>query len=546
MSHPALQPIRADLEHDERAAAMRQAQLLAELAGAFGLFGLRITLDQGEQWTGEQSAERAYCADQAGLVFPANDSASAARPSFPELRARGAHLEPRRAMHLIQAIDWLFVGLAAECAARWGAGLSLVEMPVGQLAAFFGSACALKVGLWLTDSYRQSPAHPERGIGGLALGAILGIVAANAFAPDARAAAALAALVPLTAMTLAGLHAALGVWIGAAHRAGLFAENLVLVGANEAARRMVTRAAAHGEARILAIVDDRRARAPAAIADTPVPGDIDDLIAWEGLPYVDRIVVTVTQKAEGRVREIIQKLAVIPNRVDLLLDYDAHSVRGRRVERLTGSPLACVSGCPRRGSRAIVKRAQDLVLGGVLLALLVLPMGAIAAAIKLDSSGPALYRQRRYGYNNRVISVLKFRTLRHQPGAPHKQVRTNDPRITRIGAFLRRTGLDDLPLLFNVLKGDMSLVGPRPHAVGMRTANRELRHITADYAHRHRVKPGIVSWAQVNGAGGALRTFASVRQCVRLDLEYASRASIWLDLRIIWRGALSIGRAAAR
>ena len=133
-------------------------------------------------------------------------------------------------------------------------------------------------------------------------------------------------------------------------------------------------------------------------------------------------------------------------------------------------------------------------------------MLAIAVAVKLDSRGPVLYRQRRHGFNNRVITVLKFRTMRHEPDATLQQVRKDDPRVTRIGRFLRRTSLDELPQLINVLQGEMSLVGPRPHAIGMKTAERELSHIVAEYAHRHRVKPGITGWAQVNGSRGPLET----------------------------------------
>jgi lipopolysaccharide/colanic/teichoic acid biosynthesis glycosyltransferase len=164
-------------------------------------------------------------------------------------------------------------------------------------------------------------------------------------------------------------------------------------------------------------------------------------------------------------------------------------------------------------------------------------MLAIAVAVKLDSSGPVLYRQRRHGFNNRVITILKFRTMRHDPGAPLRQVVQDDPRVTRIGRLLRLTSLDELPQLINVLRGEMSLVGPRPHAVGMKAAERELDDIIAEYAHRHRVKPGITGWAQINGSRGPVDTPAAVRKRVRMDLEYVSRASLWFDLQILARTA---------
>ena len=262
---------------------------------------------------------------------------------------------------------------------------------------------------------------------------------------------------------------------------------------------------------------------------------LGDLLAWEGLPHVDRIVITVTQKAEARVRAMIERLRIAPNRVDLLLVDQTESVRGKRIERLSGAAVACVSGRPRNMGRALLKRLQDLVVGAGLLATFALPMLAIAIAVKCDSRGPVIYRQRRHGFNNRTITVLKFRTMRHDPGAPMRQVTSNDPRVTRIGAFLRRTSLDELPQLFNVLGGSMSLVGPRPHAVGMKAADRELTHIVAEYAHRHRVKPGITGWAQVNGSRGPVETPAALRCRVKFDLAYVSQASLWLDLQVLAR-----------
>jgi len=212
-------------------------------------------------------------------------------------------------------------------------------------------------------------------------------------------------------------------------------------------------------------------------------------------------------------------------------------VRGRGANRFAGSALACVSGRPHSHTRALIKRTEDLVLGALLLAVFALPMLFIAIAVKADSRGPVFYRQRRHGFNNRVITLYKFRSMRHDPDAPLQQVRANDPRITRIGRFLRRTSLDELPQLFNVLKGDMSLVGPRPHAIGMKAAERDLQDIAAEYAHRHRVKPGITGWAQVNGSRGPVETPAALRRRVRYDLEYVARASFWFDLQILARTA---------
>jgi len=553
MSYAASQRAGADLAQIDPAGAAQaraeaarseptlagEAARLTELAAEFSLFGLSIVLDDALIW--QDSADAAYRAPEPPDAAPANDAGPEPAPAFafPDLNHRGVHLPASAPMRLIQAVDWVIVLAAAQFAALWGAGQSLFDLPIGAALGFLAAALSLKAGLWLTEAYRVAPARmrPERGVGGLALGAILGLLVANVAAPDARGAAALAATLPVAAMILGGLHAAFAVWTRAAHRAGAFAETVVLVGATGAAQRLVQRAAKSGEMRVVAVADDRLSRAPHRVGAAPVGGALEDLLAWEGLPHVDRIIITVTQKAETRVRDIIAKLRLVPNRVDLLLDYETQSVRGRGVERLGAAALACVSGRPHNGRRALVKRAQDLVIGAGLLAAFSLPMLLIAAAIKLDSKGPVLFRQRRHGFNNRVITILKFRSMRHDPDAPLAQVCANDPRVTRVGAFLRRTSLDELPQLFNVLKGEMSLVGPRPHAVGMKAAERELHHIVAEYAHRHRVKPGITGWAQINGSRGPIETPAAVRRRLKLDLEYVSRASLWLDLQILARTA---------
>lgn len=537
MSQPALQLAGADLEQVDQplTAEAREAAWLADMAASFCVFGLRITLDEADAFG--PSAEEAYEAAPEAPPAPANDVAP--RFAFPDLSQRGLHLPAWAPTRLMQAVDWLVVVLVAELAALWGAGADLTSLSIGQASGFIFTALALKVGLWITDAYKVSPARmkAERTLGGLALGVIAGVLAAAVLAPDARGAAALSTLLPFAAMLLAGVHAALAIWTRAAHAKGAFAETIVLIGATDAAQRMAARAAKSGEARIVAVVDDRLARSPAVIGDAPIGGDIEALLAWEGLPHVDRIVITVSQKAEARVQTMIERLRVVPNRVDLLLDYQTQSVRGRGAERFGGAAVACVSGRPHNHTRALLKRAQDIVISSALLLVFALPMALIALAVKLDSRGPVLYRQRRHGFNNRAITILKFRTMRHDPSAPLQQVCANDPRITRLGAFLRRTSLDELPQLWTVLKGDMSLVGPRPHAIGMKAADRELSHIVAEYAHRHRVKPGLTGWAQINGSRGPVDTAKALRQRVRYDLEYVSRASLWLDLQILVRTA---------
>ncbi|HTX49719.1 MAG TPA: sugar transferase, partial [Caulobacteraceae bacterium] len=186
--------------------------------------------------------------------------------------------------------------------------------------------------------------------------------------------------------------------------------------------------------------------------------------------------------------------------------------------------------------RALVKRIADLVIGVLALVALAPLMIAIAIAIKLDSPGPVFFRQRRHGFNSEEILVWKFRTMRKGSGeGPIQQVTKGDPRVTRVGRILRPLSLDELPQLFNVLTGEMSLVGPRPHAVGMKTGETVSAKLVAEYAHRHRMKPGITGWAAVNGSRGPVDTAELVRRRVALDIEYIERQSLLLDLMIMVR-----------
>jgi polysaccharide biosynthesis protein PslA len=162
---------------------------------------------------------------------------------------------------------------------------------------------------------------------------------------------------------------------------------------------------------------------------------------------------------------------------------------------------------------------------------------ALAIAIKLDSKGPVLFRQNRYGFGDRVIGVYKFRTM-SAASADYNGVLChlqNDPRVTRVGHFLRRWSLDELPQLLNVLRGEMSLVGPRPHAISMQVEDRANHDIIPDYALRHHMKPGITGWAQVNGYHGPVATEESLRARVRYDLDYINNWSLWFDLQILLR-----------
>jgi Undecaprenyl-phosphate glucose phosphotransferase len=216
------------------------------------------------------------------------------------------------------------------------------------------------------------------------------------------------------------------------------------------------------------------------------------------------------------------------------LELDLRLVRSRV---LRGLPVISVSERPLIGWKGVAKRVEDCVLAGAALILFAPLMAVIALLISFDSPGPVLFRQRRHGFNNSPITVLKFRTMYHDPTPDPavRQARPNDPRVTRLGSFLRRTSLDELPQLINVLRGDMSLVGPRPHAI---PHDEKYAALIDNYLARHRVRPGITGLAQVNGYRGETDTVEKMRKRIEHDLKYIEEWSLLLDLSVLFRTLL--------
>jgi exopolysaccharide biosynthesis polyprenyl glycosylphosphotransferase len=190
---------------------------------------------------------------------------------------------------------------------------------------------------------------------------------------------------------------------------------------------------------------------------------------------------------------------------------------------------------PLKDWRAAKKFAFDIVIGSFLFVVLSPFLALIALAIRLDSPGPVLFRQPRLGFNNRLFTCYKFRSMHHGMTdlMGDRQATRGDPRVTRLGKWLRALSLDELPQLFNVLKGNMSLVGPRPHPPNTKAADKLFTDVIAKYAFRHRVKPGITGWAQVNGWRGETKTVEQIENRVACDLAYIENWSVWFDLRIM-------------
>jgi Undecaprenyl-phosphate glucose phosphotransferase len=342
-------------------------------------------------------------------------------------------------------------------------------------------------------------------------------------------------------ITLAALHAAWWTLVRRWRTAGRLTPNVVIVGATSHAQRLIDEAMQRRGVNVLGVFDDRMARVPQQIFGVPVLGDTDALLTHRITPFVDRIVVAVDPSARSRVREITDRLAALPNEVVLMVD-DEQGGRSDALDRLADAPLAPLDVESDPDRRAFAKRLQDIVLGGLTIVVLAPVLAVIALIVRVDSPGPVFFRQRRHGFNNEEIVVWKFRSMRDdaRDERAERQVTADDDRVTKVGRILRKTSLDELPQLLNVLRGEMSLVGPRPHAIGMKTGDTEAAQLVSDYAKRHRMKPGMTGLAAVRGSRGPLHTAAEVRHRVALDIEYIERQTFWLDVVILARTIPSV------
>lgn len=259
---------------------------------------------------------------------------------------------------------------------------------------------------------------------------------------------------------------------------------------------------------------------------------IDRLIELGQKGQIDEIYVAVAL-TNGQTLQTLERISLLPVNVWLAVDELSSSIRVRDVMRINNLSLFGIRQKPVRDWGFVVKLAEDYILGLFALLLFAPVMALIALAIKLESRGPVLFRQRRHGYNHRVFQVYKFRTMTvMEDGDTVTQASARDMRVTRVGRFLRMTSLDELPQLFNVILGDMSLVGPRPHAL---VHNFHYQGLMGEYARRHNIKPGITGWAQINGYRGPTEDVGSMYMRVRYDLDYLENWSLWWDLEIILR-----------
>ncbi|WBU27951.1 undecaprenyl-phosphate glucose phosphotransferase [Rhodopseudomonas palustris] len=317
----------------------------------------------------------------------------------------------------------------------------------------------------------------------------------------------------------------------------------VIVGADANGAKLIEALKAeHADAsdiRILGVFDDRNdARSQSTCAGVPKLGKVDDIPEFARRTRVDLVLFALPISAETRILDMLKKLWVLP--VDIRLSAHTNKLRFRpRAYSYVGKvPTLDVFEAPITDWDQVIKQVFDRVVGGFILLLAAPVMALVALAIKLDSPGPVLFRQKRFGFNNERIDVLKFRSMYHDQADPtaSKVVTRNDPRVTRVGRFIRRTSLDELPQLFNVVfKGNLSLVGPRPHAVQGKLQSQLFDEAVDGYFARHRVKPGITGWAQINGWRGEIDNEEKIQKRVEFDLYYIENWSVLFDLYILLR-----------
>ena len=271
---------------------------------------------------------------------------------------------------------------------------------------------------------------------------------------------------------------------------------------------------------------------------------IDDLLARSRQGEVDRVILALPETDDDLVASVADRLQVLEVEVASVHPLFSRSSVSLRTTQVAGVPLFLITPRPQYGWGELAKAVEDHVLAWLLILVMAPAFALISLAIRLDSPGPIIFRQRRFGVNGTEFEVFKFRTMVWEgAGAGSGKVQTRrggDRRITRVGAILRKTSLDELPQLFNVVNNTMSLVGPRPHPVEMRTGQHLCDQVISRYPHRHRVKPGITGWAQVKGFRGATETVEQLRNRVECDLYYIENWSIGFDLRILLQTPVSM------
>jgi putative colanic acid biosysnthesis UDP-glucose lipid carrier transferase len=321
------------------------------------------------------------------------------------------------------------------------------------------------------------------------------------------------------------------------------AERYVIIGANDVGLELARRIAqSHGGGRFFGFLDYRSTSRLPDIGEDPITGNCaaHDFAEFVRRNLITRVYLALPLSTAPRIEQLLKELRDTTASIYFVPNVFAFDLVQARCVEINGMPAFSICDSPLNGMSGLWKRAFDILLATALMLLFWPVLLAIAATIKITSPGPALFKQRRYGLNGEEILVYKFRSMTVcEDGAVVAQAKRCDRRVTPIGGFLRRTSIDELPQILNVLEGKMSFVGPRPHAVAH---NEEYRKLISGYMIRHKVRPGITGWAQVNGLRGETSTVDKMHRRIQYDLDYLKNWSLALDLKIIMRTALTVLR----
>ena len=344
----------------------------------------------------------------------------------------------------------------------------------------------------------------------------------------------------VTPFVVVGAQAAFRRYAAFSALRGKIAQSHVIIGANEAGARLSRRILANPHlGAFKGYFDDRKADRLPDLPQEQILGGMTDVVDYVRLNNVSNVYLCLPIRPDERLLRLLEELKDTTASVYFVPDIFVFDLMQAQVCNLDGVPLLAVCETPFAGMNGVLKRASDIAFSSALLFFLWPLMAAIATGVRLSSPGPILFKQRRYGLYGEPILVYKFRSMTVCEDGAVVQAKRNDARVTRFGAFLRRTSLDELPQLFNVFLGSMSLVGPRPHAV---SHNEEYRKVIDGYMRRHKVRPGITGWAQVNGFRGETETVDKMQRRVEYDLEYLRNWSLRLDISILLRTARLVWR----
>jgi Undecaprenyl-phosphate glucose phosphotransferase len=326
-------------------------------------------------------------------------------------------------------------------------------------------------------------------------------------------------------------------------QSGRLMKNVAIVGASEVGQQLAAKFIQERlGTRMVGIFDERQSRFVKSGKRGPTVRQLSELSELLRRGRVDEVVIAIPPNASGRILELLRHFHPFAVSLRILAPEGYENLQVLDSRRFGDIATFRVMGKPLDEVAALLKRVEDLVIA-VFCLLVALPlMLVIALSIKLDSRGPVFFRQTRLGANNLPFNLLKFRSMfvEHTDALGHRLTQADDPRITRVGRFLRMTSMDELPQLINVLRGEMSLVGPRPHALAANAAGILYDRAISDYPIRHRVKPGMTGWAQVNGWRGQTTTIEQIRRRVECDLYYIENWSLTFDLLILGRTVFSV------